>query len=321
MNMAEPRELIVYIHGVSPDVYGRTHASEYQRMNDGIHKYNSAWPEQYLGIEWGGPQFGGPPRGQALLTKAQRELGGRVFKSLDDASDFSLNPGRAILNNLRPLMFYGFGDMFYYVSADGKRSVRNAIIQQLATFLDATVGWDQPISITLIGHSAGSVIAFDLAFHLFFPNVGEHHSYLTRHDCGYADAKRIRGLTDVGRLRIRRLITFGAPITMLVFRSDAVVDNFAAGSAIDPKHYGLNTNIPGADPLPGARWLNVWDKDDPIAWPVEPLMLTNSNLNAKEFDKSILVEDIYLDVSDSISRSHSEYWGSERVYKAIASRW
>lgn len=320
MNTIEPREIVVYIHGVSPDVHGRSHAGEYQRMNDGIRRHNPVWPETFLGIEWGWNSSGNAPHDQNLLSAAQRELGGRVFQALDHDGDFSINPGRMILNNLRPLMFYGFGDIFYYVSADGKRAVRKSIAQQLCGFIDAEAGWDQPISITLIGHSAGSVIAFDLAFFLFFSGENEDHAFLPCDHCAYADARRIRKLADVKKLRIRRLITFGAPITMLAFRSDPVLQFFAGGNSMEPGDYGLHSNTIGASPLPGARWLNIWDKDDPIAWPVEPLMQSNGSGDGNDNEPSP-VQDIYVDVSDSISRSHSQYWGSERVYKTIAGRW
>jgi hypothetical protein len=43
--------------------------------------------------------------------------------------------------------------------------------------------------------------------------------------------------------------------------------------------------------------------------PVHPLM------------ESQLVEDIYVDVSDSIASAHTDYWNSSRVHRLIADRW
>ena len=135
--MAEPQEIIIYIHGVSQDLRGRSHAEEYKKLHDGIGRHNPAWPSRYLGVEWGWNHTPGPTRDHELLTDAQRMLGGRVFPALAENVDWSINPGRLILNNLRPLLIYGFGDIFYYVSSDGKRAVRNAVSQQLCRYIDA----------------------------------------------------------------------------------------------------------------------------------------------------------------------------------------
>lgn len=314
MSAAAPQEIVVYIHGVSPEPDGRSHAADYERMHRGIAGHNPAWPKRFLGIEWGLNDYSCAECDYELLTDAQRLLGERLFPSLSLDSDFSINPGRMILNNLRPLLYYGFGDMFYYASADGKRTVRNTVAQQLCRYIESETGWDHPISMTLIGHSAGSVIAFDLAFFLFFAGHDAEYNFLPHDDPAFDDARRIRSLADKNLLRIRRLITFGSPIAMLTFRSDAVVKILAAGGALNPRDYGFVQNISGEVELPGPRWLNIWDRDDPIAWPVQPLMQVDADAESP-------VADIYIDVSDSISKSHSEYWRSERVYKAIAKRW
>jgi hypothetical protein len=67
--------------------------------------------------------------------------------------------------------------------------------------------------------------------------------------------------------------------------------------------------LEGQSDLEGARWLNLWDKDDPIAWPTAPLM------------GSPLAEDCYVDVSDSVASAHDAYWMSERVHELIANEW
>jgi hypothetical protein len=57
----------------------------------------------------------------------------------------------------------------------------------------------------------------------------------------------------------------------------------------------------------------MWDKDDPIAWPVQPLM-------KQEPDEQI-VEDVYTDVSDATKSAHDAYWTSEKVHKVVAEKW
>jgi hypothetical protein len=57
--------------------------------------------------------------------------------------------------------------------------------------------------------------------------------------------------------------------------------------------------------------MNIWDRDDPLAWPVEPLMDTSSGT----------VSDVYVNVSDWITKAHNAYWTSKAAHKAIAKGW
>jgi hypothetical protein len=99
----------------------------------------------------------------------------------------------------------------------------------------------------------------------------------------------------------------GNPLTAMAFRHSRVVEAVAAGEKLNPEHYGLH-----ADPdLPGPRWINLWDRDDPLAWPVEPLMDSDHGV----------VKDIYVNVSDWITKAHGAYWSSKAVHTAIAEHW
>jgi hypothetical protein len=64
-------------------------------------------------------------------------------------------------------------------------------------------------------------------------------------------------------------------------------------------------------PTPSAanlRWINSWEKDDPIAWPVEPLMSGAGDV----------VVDRYVDVSND---PIDAYWASASVHDLIAAAW
>ena len=198
-------------------------------------------------------------------------------------------------------------------------AVRLAVARQIVSYLKKVRrnAQTRPISLTLIGHSAGSVVAFDFLFYLFFTNPGNRHRYIDPARPGATGAmnelKKLRSLAQRDRLRIRRLITFGSPITPLACRSDSVLQLLADNRQLDPAQYGLDRNPPGFDRLTGPRWINLWDKDDAIAWPVEPLM--------KSTGRAPPVEDIYVDVSDSTLSAHEAYWRSSRVHKVIAEHW
>lgn len=311
--MTTSHEAIVYIHGVSQDLDGASHADQYQAMNDGIRRVSPSWPASYLGIEWGWHPVVEAGYGHQRLAEAQKALGDRVMTAIHRSADWTINPGRIIADNLRRLLFYGMADAFYYVSEDGKRTIRNAIARRVAAFLQPRLADDGPVSLTLLGHSAGSVIAMDFLFFLFYPDEGRSHVYLPSGDPSEDDAMVLRRLAQAGRLRLRRLFTFGSPVTMLACRSNAVVDILAGGGRLDPRDYGLLSGFSAASALEGPRWLNVWDRDDPIAWPVEPLIARGTG--------GPCAEDVYIDVSDSISRSHTAYWQSSSVHRLIGQRW
>lgn len=311
------REVVIYIHGVDQRREGGSHDASYQSFHRAVAGYMSnaqrvAWPSSYVGVEWGW-QRSPQPDPSELLTSAQRALGDRLEQTIRSTSDFSLNPARIVLDWLRPLALYGFADMFYYVSRDGKNSIRAAVAQQILTGIQPSDA--DPLSLTFVTHSAGSVVAFDLLYYLF---AGEEHIFLeAQPDPSDPMLVGLRALRDRAQrapsagLRVRRLITLGSPISMLAYRSNAVVALLAAQQRIDPALHGLTQNPPDmGPPLSDPRWLNFWDRDDAIAYPVEPLM-----------QPSPAVRDVYVDVSDNLSAAHSEYWTSPLVLQEIAQGW
>ncbi|MBV7338930.1 hypothetical protein KFU94_64065 [Chloroflexi bacterium TSY] len=315
--MATPIEAVFYIHGVSPDQTGRLHTNQYNNLHSGIAPLAEGWPEVFGGAEWGWNHQGGTPEDHELLTTAQRLLGSRALPALKEPWDFTANPARAVINGLRELYLFGFGDIFYYVSSDGKQSIRQAVAEQLYAYLEnlQADGEARPISLTLIGHSAGSVIAFDLLFYLF-QEVTE--AELVTRSTNRAEQvldnfAELRQLALAGSLRVRRLITLGSLITPMACRNNEVLAILAADRQLDPKNYGLTANPDAFEPLDGPRWINVWDRDDPIAWPVEPLMQQSIGRQ--------VVEDLYVDVSDVISQAHNKYWNSGKVHREVAKRW
>lgn len=304
-------EVVVYIHGVSFSKKARPHTDEYDLLHNGIGRYlpdDALWPKKYCGVEWGSHQPSDPsPSSQALLTTAQRKLGARIMRAVDKQSDLTFNLARLIMEPIRNRTFYGFGDLFYYVSADGKLAVRNAVASQITKFISKqTVSRNDQLSLTILGHSAGSVIAFDFLFYLFSQSrkaasfAGEATEGMT------ALEKRVKA----GSLRLRRLVTFGSPIAFTALRSDHVLRLLSENGRLDPEDYGLASNLRQAQPLKGPRWINIWEKDDLASWPVAPLMKATR-----------AVIDKHPDVSDLLSTAHHAYWGSRDVHKIIGKEW
>jgi hypothetical protein len=328
------REVLVYIHGVSP-LGTESHDADYQALHRGIRKHRPEFPENFCGVEWGWRRAGDTTAtSHQLLSDAERHLGARAIHSANDPSDFTLNLLRIAVEKFRPLMIYNFADMFYYASEDGKNALRFAVAQQIVQWIKSAGGGGgatEPISLTLLGHSAGSIIAFDFLFFLFSTRPVTQFIKQEKVSAGPStrststdkppriqetldELEHLKSLATSGQLRIRRLFTFGSPITALAFRSDAVVKVLSQSpdARLSAKDYGLLRNDAAfGAPLAGPRWINIWDKDDPIAWPVEPLML----------EANSAVKDRYIDVSDSPTEAHSAYWNSTKVHAEFARSW
>ena len=307
-------ELVIYIHGVSQSTQERAHDIEYSQLHEGIGKWASKWPDRYCGVEWGGNPFPQDPnpRSHKLLATAQRHLGSRVMPVIDNASDWTLNPARSTVGAIRKLAFYGFSDMFYYVSRDGKNAVRTAVAKKIAEFIQSETGDNDLLSISIFGHSAGSVVAFDFLFYLF-SNKKSADKFCT----GNREIRKAMGDLErrvaSGTLRLRKLITFGSPLAFTIFRSDEILKTLASDKQLNPSDYGLTSNFGDRyHQLSSPRWINFWDKDDPISFPIEPLV---------DQPSSTLALDVYSDVSDLLTQAHNAYWNNEDVHREIGNLW
>ena len=317
-------EHLIYIHGVSQDNY-RSHQEIYDSLHQGIQEVKTPFPHRSTwekasrcDVEWGWNfDDQNSPEGNHLLAEAQDQFANDILPKIKDAGDITWNPLRMLLFTMRNLMIKGFSDMFYYASRDGKSSIRATVASQIMHCIKQPLEQGEPISLTLIGHSAGSVVAFDFLFYLFAPqDILKKQEFIEKklevsdHET-QDDFEKLRQLAEDNKLRIRRLITFGSPISMLAFRSNAVVEILASGGQLNPSHYGLDQNHPVfGEELQGPRWINFWDKDDIISWPVKSLM-----------QNPWMIEDIYTDVADRIAIAHNQYWESKVIYEKIAAYW
>lgn len=296
------KECFVYIHGVVTDV-DRTdsHRDDYESLRTGL---NAMLMEplpalaQSVAVEWG---FNHPDAGDtATLAQAQRVIDDRVEAATpsDRTTDLGGLLFVAALDPIRKLLSLGWSDIVYYVGEGGKHRVRNLIWGKLFD----EIGVDEDTDLTIFGHSAGSLVAHDFLFWLFSGLRGD------------ADFDELDGpsaadfAAATAHWRLRRLVTFGAPIAPMLIRSAAVTDILA----------GPGTPLLDADLLgvgrpshagPMSKWVNVWDRHDILSFPVAP------------FYDSDRVTDLYPDVSDHLREAHSSYWRSPKTHEAIAAEW
>ena len=362
-------EVVIYIHGISPDEHLATianaveleelraihdpqrkskisHKSEYEKLKKGISGFirdesrQKAWDQaEHCFTEWGwefqetdASNLGASHR----LKDAQLLLGQRVIQAIKDSYWITFVPQATI----RKLALYGLSDVFYYVSRDGRHSIRARICDQIANCLGGVL--DDPdahISLTLIGHSAGSVIALDLMSYLFtddelfmselIEQAGDldktgarikkqkreqkDHVY-TKIEAVLDDSRGVvenlmmlKKLKDDRRLNLKRLITMGSPITLMAFRSDQRIRDLAYGNRVPSASIGL-FGVDGASDNP--CWVNIWNKYDPISFPVDPMMEEGSS-----------VRDYHLRVAWNPLKSHTNYWNSGNVHRLLAGLW
>ncbi len=297
-------ELPIFIHGISPESDPGTGEREYGQLLSRVQAALKEYPGKKLSDEkifvtWGVPtkqsRTGGTDQ---YLAEVERDIQAKVKETMGSAYT---NPF-GLTGHMRDLLFFGMSDLIYYISADGERDLRNHVftyISKKIQQLDRGAGTDY-FSLTFFAHSAGSVIAHDLLFHLFTARKRESEK-----ETDYCEEiEALRDMVDEGRLRIRRLYTFGSPISLLVLRASSLVNKFRTGELFKPRAIGFKND----DLLGKPRWVNFWTRHDLISYPVEFLYENEEGL----------IEDHHILSQISPISAHTGYWRSNEMAEYIA---
>lgn len=293
-------ETVVYIHGVVGErVRQRTHRSQYRAMHTGLIEHGVALPpfDEAVEIEWGwDTDAAGATR---TLELAQRAIQDRIDEATPrDRTSLSSLLFAPAIDPVRMLLTLGWSDLIYYVGDKGKRRTREVVWGEIFR----KVGVDWHTDITIIAHSAGSLIALDFLYWLF---SGRRDHELSALDELPDDVAITRARES---WRIRRFVTFGSSIAPMLVRSADVVDTLAGPGRPTLSVEPLGLTRPGhdgRDPL----WLNVWDRHDVLSYPVEPFYTGGK------------VQDLYPDHSDSLLGGHDAYFEAESVHRMLAAHW
>lgn len=294
-------EIPVFIHGMNPSKYPGTGEQEYRKLLDRVNNAlklsnKGGFSKESIFITWGRrtPQSG---ENDQYLAEVERIIESRVRKSMGSAyaGPFGL------YGIARDLLFFGIADVFYYLSEDGEQALRNHVfnfIGQEIRKLDKDAKCH--FSITIFGHSAGSIISHDMLFHLF------NDKNYTRKNEGdtFTEMEKLRQMIDDGRLRIRHLYTFGSPISALMLRSDSLINKLLTDKLLQPEDIGMGEIKDLNDP----RWVNFWSRYDLASYPVSFLY---SN-------KAGVIKDIEIRSSQSPEKAHLGYWESDEMAEHIA---
>lgn len=324
-------EVLILIPGISPEADpkppDRYYDSLLELVNKTVPEDKRFGDESIVKANWGigrGSLADAPfdeLYADEYLAEIERRIGRKIVPIIHDQEAHDplgfLSPGRLLRwfarrLRVREALLQVIPDLFYYVSADGEKVIRNRIFKNIGENIVRRhkLELDKGISLTIIGHSAGSIIAHDFLYHLFGKTDKQMHEDI-RNDQAVGEVVKLRELQQGGRLRLRRLYTFGSPITAMLFRSNSLVKCVMEDALMDPEDIGLREadNLAPATP----RWVNFWDVDDYVSFPVAPFY---KNENGIIEDKCI---DRDRDWSrDLLPTSHLWYWQSQGVADYIA---
>ena len=285
----------IYIHGVTgPEP--ADHSPDYQAFRDGLRARGLELPsdQDSVDIEWG---WNTPEAGDTkTLGQAEAKIAA-VMKTAPDPEGFGLKQliMTPIANSLRDLISLGFADVTYYVSDVGKSTVRSLVWNRL---LD-DIGPDNATELTIVAHSAGTLIAHDFLFWLYSAQRDDRLEAGTEPGLPSIDDMRAARVN----WRVRRFVTLGSPLAPLTVRAPALADKIAAKDA--PWLDAADLGVTG-----GALWLNVWDRHDVISYPLADLYAHNGR-----------VLDLYPDHSDDVRHAHGAFWESDDVFDVLAQNW
>ena len=188
---------------------------------------------------------------------------------------------------LRKFFINGFGNVTAYQSVPGRRDVygkiHDVVHEGLRELRAKLGGVDRPL--VVIAHSLGSVIISD---------------YIWDRQRG-KDAER-RGTSPFERMEtLAGLITLGTNIPLFTLAHDPV-------ACIEFPPPGLPANLKKR-----AKWLNFYDSDDVLGWPLKPLSLRYADT---------VSEDIEVSVGNILTAwnpaNHAAYWTDDSVIKPSA---
>ncbi len=303
MPESEWLEVPVFIHGITSEREPASHAPNYFAFLRLVNAALTARGKRAVDappilVEWGWEASLGKDK---YLAEAERLVAREALTWAEKRRGFKLNPLRRFADGAREAFLYGFADMFYYVSEEGGRAIRDNVFRHLAgeirSIEKGTEGRSPRVSLTFFAHSAGAVIAHDFLYRLF--GWGAQPLFgLT--------LNKTRRMARRKRLRVRRLYTLGAPVAPFIFRSEALVEKILRREKLNPALVGFGPD----DGLDNPRWVNFWDDDDLVSYPVAFLY---EKVNGER-----VVADRCVDLGEKFPGVHSAYWWSREVAGAIA---
>lgn len=192
--------------------------------------------------------------------------------------------GPKVYVKLRRQMIGLLGDMIAYEGEGHKvyKAIHSRIddyMEQLLIGLKPEGEFDTPAPLTLIGHSLGSVIASDYMWDNMKKGIPRYH------------------LAN-GKLALKNMFLLGSPLALYALRDNPSADRETLAASL-----GSPLQL---DPH-GGTWLNLYDPQDPIGFPLKPIQ---SYKDAGIVDYEVRAGRF---VSSLTPASHLGYWRSRQV--------
>jgi hypothetical protein len=190
------------------------------------------------------------------------------------------------------------GDAIAYQISPGERRVYDAIHAEVATTLGdlaAAAGEDAPLCI--IAHSLGTVIASNYLYDLQTERAGRKRLVPTTVRTRMRATPLERGET------LAHLYTMGSPLALWTLR----YPDFGVPIAVPSPH--LEEHHPGV----AGEWVNFYDQDDLVAYPLKPL--SDAYARAVTADCDVRLRGLLSSWNPLV---HPWYWNDGRVIDPIA---
>jgi hypothetical protein len=224
-----------------------------------------------------------------ITARAKKDIFDTAFPGLA-----SVGP----IRTLRYLVTFYLGDVTAYVS-ENDNHISSTVWQQIK---EATI--EGPYSI--IGHSLGSVIAFDFLYQL----LERDRLFLPKPDSATPESQQEIEEFAINKVRVqnnfRNLFTLGSMIGLFMMRAGNLWTGEAGfGEVINPIRQLGESQI-------CRSWLNFYDKEDVLAYPLENLF----DLNPNNIYRTI--EDVEIQTGNLVYNSHTNYWPNDKMAAKIA---
>ncbi len=277
---------VVVIHGIG-DL--RTTGQSYsQPLQDKIRQYlGMADPDAlaFHEVNWsdiGDAEENDLIRNKYVLPDAIFPGAGSIWPpnhALGEVLDSVLNASE----QARRFLLTGVGDVLIYLSTKGGNAIRQRMIDVILTLRDTLRAQDPTRSthyVSIVAHSLGSVVAYDTCA-LFANELRD----------------RVQGLG------LSHFFTMGSPLalfTLLQYGGEAT-------------HYA-NRGVYLDRPDRSGEWLNFYDQQDPIAFPLKHVYPPLPGVACREYT----IQDIR--VQTGTFHAHTNYFKNDRIASEIAKR-
>lgn len=200
---------------------------------------------------------------------------------------------RGMSTEFRKFLINSIGDVFTYLTLPGKQAIQARVKQKIfeARADQIDTGVPGPHYVSVLAHSLGSVVIYDLA--RYFGETQE-------------------GREEVGSAALANLFTFGSPLALFSLleygqpspaagTSQSVLAD-GQSAQHDPHPYsrrGIRLD------LPEGMWLNFYDQQDAVACTLHDLYTPQNDVRDRPVQTGVL-------------HAHTRYWENDDMAREIA---